>query len=135
MEMEAALEQSAWRRQAPDLSGRWERDSSQNVEDCIAFLEAHGHDTATAVSKVLRVPSLHFFCNHVVHCFCSTCVCIHALHGVVYLVFARACTRERYFGSYMPGLIACLPVHIDEVPLLSTLGTSPRAGVTLTHIT
>ena len=111
--MEAALEQSAWRRQAPDLSGRWERDSSQNVEDCIAFLEAHGHDTATAVSKVLRVTHKDkstFFCNHalhVVHCFCSACVCIYALHEVVYSVFARICTREHY--------LACICLDLSHV--------------------
>jgi len=51
LRMEAALNESAWRRQAPDLSGRWERDSTQNVDECIAFLKAHGHDQATAEAK------------------------------------------------------------------------------------
>jgi hypothetical protein len=54
--MEAALNESAWRRQAPDLSGRWERDSAQNLEECIAFLRAHGHDAATAEAKARKNP-------------------------------------------------------------------------------
>ena len=89
--MEAALEQSAWRRQAPDLSGRWERDSSQNVEDCVSFLEAHGHDTVTAVSKVRK--QFYIFFNN------------HALHVMTYIVFilhpCLACGGALSICSYM----------------------------------
>jgi hypothetical protein len=49
--MEAALNESAWRRQAPDLAGRWERDSTLNIEERIAFIQAHGHDLPTAKAK------------------------------------------------------------------------------------
>jgi len=44
--------ETAWRRQAPDLSGRWERDSTQTLEERVAYIQAHGHDLATAEAKV-----------------------------------------------------------------------------------
>jgi hypothetical protein len=37
---------------APDLTGRWERDSNQTVEERVNYIQAHGHDLATAEAKV-----------------------------------------------------------------------------------
>jgi hypothetical protein len=37
---------------AQDLTGRWERDSNKTVEERVNYIQAHGHDLATAEAKV-----------------------------------------------------------------------------------